>query len=625
MSFLAPIGLLALLTIPVIVILHLLNEQRNRVKVPSLMLWQNVPRRLEGDRSRRLPLTLLLLMHLLAAALIALALARPQLPGGLSAEARHTAILIDTSTSMATDDGGATRFDRALGHARGLLGSLGPGDRATVIAAGPQARIVASGGAGDAAALVAAIDALEPGGTGTNLDAALTLAEAALDPQLSRQVVVITDAAMPEQTARAVAAPLEWAQVGGDRSNRAITTFAARPWSGKIQVYARVANYGGEPYAGSVRLFADGQETSADPLSIAPGGETEFTWAVPAGVASLRLELDGRDALPRDDSAYLGVARARPLRVLVVSGRPAPFQRALDAIPGVDAQTVAPAEYTGAGQQASVDLTIFDSFLPPAWPAGAALAVNPQPGNPLLEVTSDPLQLTERELRLSGSLLEGLSLTGVNFGSARAVSAPAWATVLLTADEIPLIMRGRHEGREVAIWSFDLAAGNLPTRLAFPLLMARTVRDLAPPALPPSVQAGESVSVRPDPRATEVRLIGPEGTEISIPAAPAVTLDRLVLPGLYQVEELRGEERVLVGLVGVNAGAPSESNLSPRPLPQLTAPESAPGSGPQIITADIWPWLVLAALVVLGLEWLYVLLRRGRRAPVVPQRGITRG
>lgn len=630
MSFLLPIGLAALMTLPVILALHLLNEQRRRTRVPSLLLWQNVPRRFEGERSRRLPITALLLLHLLAAALIGLALGRPQIPGPTTGEARHTAILLDTSTSMAAEDGGATRFQQALDRAREIVRGMAPGDRATVVAMGPQARIVASGGAGDAAALDAALGQLQPGGTGTNLDAALTLAEAALDPQLSRRVLVITDGAMQDQAPRAVAAPLEWVQVGDERPNRAITAFSTRSWGGRIHVYARVANFGRQSYVGNIRLVADDETVSIDPLSIAAGGETELTWTAPGGSTWLRVEMAGDDALPQDDSAVVGVARARPLSALVVSGSPAQLQRVLGALPGVAVTTVAPADYAGATDaRSAADLTIFDGFLPPEWPAGATLAISPPPGNPLLEVTSD-VRLSDRELRLSGTTLGDLSLSGVNLGSGRAVTPPAWAETLLTADEIPLIMRGRSDGREIAIWTFDLASGNLPSRLAFPLLMARTVRDLAPPALPTSIAAGDAVQLRPDPRANEVQLtlVAPatpgeradESGVITLPAGAAVTIDRLTQPGLYRVEELRGEQTALVGLVGVNAGSTAESNLTPRPAPQLSAPDQALGAATQSLMTDIWPWLALAAAAVLAIEWLYVLLRgRGRGRAALPQ------
>ncbi|RMD75160.1 MAG: VWA domain-containing protein, partial [Chloroflexi bacterium] len=78
MSLLAPFGLLALLTLPVIVVLHMVRSRRRQVVVPSLLLWQQIPLR-PSTRRRRLRLTLLLLLHLIAALLIGLALAQPQI------------------------------------------------------------------------------------------------------------------------------------------------------------------------------------------------------------------------------------------------------------------------------------------------------------------------------------------------------------------------------------------------------------------------------------------------------------------------------------------------------------------------------------------------------------------
>src|SRR5919202_3406104 len=110
MIFLLPLGLLALLTLPIILVLHLLRERRRRVAVPSLLHWLNVPRRREGQRIRRLPLTLLLLLHLLIAGLLGLAIGRPQIFGALSGGNRQLIVVLDTSTSMAAREGTKTRF-----------------------------------------------------------------------------------------------------------------------------------------------------------------------------------------------------------------------------------------------------------------------------------------------------------------------------------------------------------------------------------------------------------------------------------------------------------------------------------------------------------------------------------
>src|SRR5262245_4266338 len=124
MTFLLPLGLLALLTLPIIVVLHMLRERRRRVAVPSLLHWLNVPRRREGERVRRLPWSLLLLLQLLVAGLLGLALGQPQLAGPLSGAARQLAIVVDASTSMAARDGVTSRFAAAQSRARDLLRGL---------------------------------------------------------------------------------------------------------------------------------------------------------------------------------------------------------------------------------------------------------------------------------------------------------------------------------------------------------------------------------------------------------------------------------------------------------------------------------------------------------------------
>jgi hypothetical protein len=604
MTFLLPLGLFGLLTLPVILLLHLLRERRRRMAVPSLLHWQNLPRKREGERIRRLPLTLLLLLHLLAAALIGLALGRPQLAGALGGAPRQTAIIIDTSTSMAARDGASTRLAQARERARTALNGLGGGDRAILIAAGPAARVVASGGVADVAGLQAALDQLRPGGTGADLAGALTLAEAAFDQQRDRQVLVISDGALPPAPERTVAAPLDWQQVGSDQPNRAIVAFAARPSGANIQVYARAANYGPTPIQTSIALYGDDQALGSRDVAIAAGSETELTWTLPARYSWLRAALDGRDALPQDDDGFISLSQTRTVRALLVSEQPDALRRALAAVPGVSVTVAAPSSYSPAS--AAADLTLFDGFLPQAWPEGAILAINPPPGNPLVPVAQRSSSPAAGDLVQHAGLLEGLSLEGVRFGATRAVTPPAWAETQLALGDTPLILRGRSGAHEIAIWTFDPAAGNLPTRLAFPLLVARTVRDLTPPALPASILAGARLTLRPDPRAAEIDLSGPESMRATVPVSRSAEIDTLTLPGFYRVEERAGGETVFRGQVAVNAGAAIESDLRSRPTPPIVGAAQSPVGAPQREMRDIWPWLALGALAVLMLEWGYI-------------------
>jgi hypothetical protein len=622
MSLLTPLGLLALLTLPLIVLLHLMRERRRRVVVPSLLLWQLMPRRQEAQRRRRLPLTLLLLLHLLAAALLALALARPQWLTSLLGREQHLAVIIDTSASMAAPTGGVgagSRLDAARDRALALVAGLSGRDTLTLIVAGPEARLLDSAGPAGIARLRAALNGLTSGGVGSDIVGALTLAAADMQGQPAGRAVVITDAALPTLDADLRRAPqglaVAWEQVGASLPNRAMITFAARPRgaSGPVQVYARAANYSDTPFSSFVRLYGDGRLLDTRPVSFSPQGNVELTWVAPAGMTLLRVEIDGGDRLPADDTAALSLNIARPLRTLLVSSSPAAVERALKSIPGVSLRVIAPADYAGASTP-GVDLTVLDGTLPERWPPGAVLAINPPTSGRLLSVsgrTGSPAPGAADLRSGPDALFDGVSLGSVEFGPAPFITPPDWARALLSRGDQPLILRGSVGQSEVAIWAFDLAHSNLTTRLAFPLLLARTVRDLVPAPLPSSALAGQIVALRPDPRADTIELTDPGGavSRLPVPRGQAARVS-LADPGVYALRELAGAGEIFAGQLPVNAGSARESDLTPRPLPAATEAPPAVASDPARDSRPLWPWLAAAALAVMFGEWAYVHARR---------------
>lgn len=623
MTFLAPIGLIALLTLPLILLLHLIGERRRRQIVPSLMLWQGIPVRPDGARWKMLPISLLLLLHLLAATLIGLALARPQIAGLPSDGARHTAVLIDTSTSMGASEGAQTRLDLAKARARALIAEMRPGDRMTIMSVGTRAQILSEGGAADAPLLNAALDRLRAGGVGVDLHGAIALAEASLDREHTRRIVAFSDGAIAPVEPRRVSVPFEWSVVGSAQPNRAIVTFAARPWGGKLQVYARIANYDARQFSTTLRLYGDGQLIGSDIVPLSPNGEYELTWSLPTAYVELRAELDTADALAADDQAFLSVQSVRPISALLVSSRPDPLVRALSAVPGVSITTLTPQDYL-ARPGGAADLTVLDGVLPAAWPEGAILVINPPPDSPLLTVGGTPQAISSTNLVRNGELLDGLGFSGVRFGDVYALDPPPWATPLLASRsdalddtgavirvETPLVLRGQVDGREIAIWNFDLLRGNLPSRLAFPLLTVRTVRDLTATVPPSAITLGAQVALRPDLRTESVTLIAPDGSSDLMAPRAAGALASLTQPGFYQIEERVGARVIYQASIGVNAGSPGESRLDPQAPPPISGAEQDAGAaGPLTQPVDLWPWLAAAGLLVLAGEWLYVVLRR---------------
>lgn len=640
MAFLVPLGLLALITLPIIVWLHLIRERRRRVVVPSLLLWQEVPKKVDNQRRLRLPLTLLLLLHLLAAALLALALSQPQWLSRRSGSGNHLALIIDSSTSMDAREGaglfgqeGRTRLDQAREQARSLINGLVPGESLTLISAGPRARVIATGTYDQRTGLLYALDTLVSEGVGSDIPGALTLAQAALDTHDGGRIVVFSDnaastisASTATESTRRIVRPgtdIEWVSVGSDRDNRAIVAFGARPSNRPITpVYARVANYGTTPVETRVFLFGDEQLLGTHYVNLPADGEADLTWEkVPAGIRVLRVELEGQDALAADDRASLILEQTRPVQVVLVSAQPGPLERALTAIRGVSVTVVDPVEYATTPTTVRADLTIFEGMLPDQLPPGGVLLIYPpEAGNTLLTVdTTRPVNTPARVVvppdSAASSMFADLSLNSVTFATVRVVQPPSWAAVQVLADDVPLILRGQVDRSQVSIWTFDLTRSNLTERLAFPLLVARTVHDLTPAPLPASMLAGEVLTVQPGVYAETLTITDPTGQTRQIDlmtTGAAMAIEDFTQTGVYILTERAGDKVLHEQRIAVNAGSPAESDLRPRPVsPDLTTARIKPLSNMsddtiQPVAQPLWPWLTLAALLVIVIEWIYI-------------------
>ena len=210
MTFLLPIGLLALLALPAIVALHLVRQRRTRLRVPTTVLWQAV-RVPPEQRQRTLPLTLLLLLHLLAALALALALANPALLPFRRQIPTHTVLVLDTTTSMAATDESPSRFAAAQSAALAAIDGLGENDTLALVTLSDPPRLLGTGGAEDRPRLAALVRGLAPAGAGGDLAGALHIANSTLTTERQQRILVLTDTSLVAPTRPlSTPAPLEW-------------------------------------------------------------------------------------------------------------------------------------------------------------------------------------------------------------------------------------------------------------------------------------------------------------------------------------------------------------------------------------------------------------------------------
>lgn len=601
MNLLQPLALWGLALLPIIIILHMLRSRRRRVTVSSAMLWRDLPPPTLGTRRQRIPWTLLLLLHLLIAALIVAALTRPTLTQWLSTRAMHHIVILDTTTSMVAREGGVTRFDQARVQVEGLIRGLTPKDRLTLIALNTQPQVLAQAEAEDRVRLTTALAQLRPGGTGADLAQALHLASGVIDATRDNRVLVLSDRALAAASRRdlptTLTAPIVWPTLGGAASNQALLHVSSRRRpDGQTMVFARVANYAPTQVTRRLQLYGDSDRLAEASVQLRAEGEYEQVWTVPAGVKVVEVRLAGDDALSADDRAFLSLEEGRRRAAVVVGRNTDALARALRANPTLRVTVTPPESYRPLPE---TELTVFEGFLPATLPEGGVIVVNP-PNDSLFRSAAPRLTLALD--RADDPLVSGIDFAAVRFGDVPRVNLPSWAQPVVTVRDHPLIARGQVGGSRVVALTFDLKNTNLPTKLAFPLLLARAVIEVTRPPLPSTIQAGQTVGITTTGGEVKVARAVDIG-ERPVPLGPGGVLERTEEPGLYSVTETRGTQTTAIGRFAVHAGSAIESDLRPQPIPTFQA---APAPVVEITSEatgrELWFYLAALALAILTLE-----------------------
>ncbi|WP_322814020.1 BatA and WFA domain-containing protein [Chloroflexus sp.] len=614
MSFLAPLALISAAIVgPIIVAMYLLKLRREERVISSTFLWQRMVRDIEANAPwQKLRRNLLLLLQLLLMILLVLALARPFLPvTGISGS--NLIIIFDRSASMLATDEPPTRLEAARRQAIALIDQLPDNGRATIITVGGQmeAPIASSN---DRRELRRVIEQIQPSYSNqSDLTQALTLASALAAREPDSEVAIISDGNVTLPDGLRVPARVRYFPIGRATDNVAINAIALQPGPFEQTLFVQATNYGGRPVTRRLSIYLDGRLDFAIDLTIDPGREQSLTQSIPATVTIVEARLDENgDALPVDDRAFAVSPQRETVRVRLVSDGNRFLETALSLLPGIEVVKAPTTTTTFTESAAEIPLTIFDGVTPAELPPGNLLFIGPLQSTELFSITGEFDFPLIRPATLEDPLLRNVRLNDVNILRAPRIVPGTWARVIVDSDGGPLLLAGEREGRRIVVLAFDLHLSDLPLNIAFPLLLSNMIEYLLPVS---GVQltTGQPIVAPVDPSIEEVRIIRPDGRVVSSRDGQVQVQTNQTfytntdVPGVYTLEERRGNEVIASRRFAVNLFAPNESRIEPRrdlSIPQISGAQSTvvrERDGRQ----EIWRWLALVALIVLLIEWLY--------------------
>ncbi len=442
-----PWGLLALLGLPAVLAIHLLQRRAVVIPVSTLFLLESLPRESDaGRRVERLRRSLPLGLQLLAVLILTWLLADPQWLEKNSVQ--RIAVMLDSSASMSV--------------AKPVVLTDLPRDLARLASATTQSEVYLldsrqSGGplyhGPEGEGILAALGAWRPAGGTHDPTPALRLARnlAGRDGL----VLYVTDAAAnlpPGVRLYACGRPVDNAGIAG---------VTVEETSGQLEWRATLRNYSGTAQTRQWQVTAGSAVLSSGNLTLPPGGLQQQRGVFPPGMDELTLTLSP-DAFPVDDLAPVLRPKWKEVTVslpVATSAVDRIYEALFASLPGV--------RITPGG--AAVPVVAYNP-LNPQLPAGAAVIFvrDPKPSAPVLSGTL----LVEKH-----PLTEGLGWQGlVCQDSMKVPLRPEDEPLVWIGDRAVVFLRTA-EGAQQLCFNFDLNKSNARRLPALVLTLHRWMED----------------------------------------------------------------------------------------------------------------------------------------------------
>ena len=386
MSFLHPLGFLALIGVPVLILIYIIKNRYTEQTVASTYLWTLSERFIK----RRIPINRItgiinLILQILAVVAVALILAHPviSLPGA----AKEYCFILDGSGSMNMVQEGKTRFNLGKDRIEKIISGAMNGSTYTLIYAGESTDVIYSG-LTDKGTALEILDKLSVSYSSNGLTDAHRTAQNYFNDYPWAETYLITDRYYEETQNLTVI------NVAASVQNYSVTDVGYVHADGALQVTGKVISYDSDATLKLSLYFNDSKQVfSTQQVEVVKGEDTPFTFRcvyldedgeeqAKIDFEWLKVTIDNKDAMALDNEVTVfNVVHENISRTLIVSAdtgdNPSFFlTAALTASGNTQFDVISGKEYNG---QKGYGLYIFDGYTPDEMPReGAVWFINPQ-------------------------------------------------------------------------------------------------------------------------------------------------------------------------------------------------------------------------------------------------------
>jgi Mg-chelatase subunit ChlD len=410
---------------------------------------------------------------------------------------------------------------------------------------------------------------------------------------------------------------------------------------GSVRVFTRLQSTFQNERSVALRCSVNGETVAASSATI-PGAasadglssEATFSFDIENEAGGLlAISVAGDDALEADNRAWLTLAPPQPLRILMI--RPdgpllngsANLAFALETVypPPQEVRVVTESEARASGQllataEGGFDLVVYDSVSPPSVPELPTLIFNAAPPVPRVSV-SQPQEPTGSEFlfwRRSHPVMRNVVPDGVIIYRRSNLTvddgplddaAMVVRTTELASDPQPLIVLLEFARTRSLVIGFALDNTTWWQDRSFPIFIQNAVDFLAPPTTEQSgrvITTSDPIRVSPLEAFEGASIVAADGSVIRVPSPSseeAVLVPPLARVGVYELTPSQ-ESSASPRLIPVSLLNRFESLSAAAPSIEIGGRAIDEDSGGGMARREIWNWLILAATVLLILEWI---------------------
>lgn len=601
MRFLYLWPFILLILIAVIILMYLLKQKAVDQPFSSLFLWREMYRNMEANTPwEKLKKNWLMILQIITLIVLILALASPYLLKGGSASG-NVVIVIDNSAGMNNQWGdGRTRLEQAIEDATDYVQKLRAGTRITLFSVAEDAVLLISN-SDEKSEVIERIKAIEPTVYAGNCVPAVEMIESMQAQWDEVETVYFTDTYVPLGNTTGYMVDMCTAV-----NNVGIEYVGHGKNGGQLTVLAKIVNYGTSEMTTDVNLYGGGNLLDLQTVTI-NAGESSIVYFenVPYEGDIIYVELTNQDDLLLDNTCYDILTEQEESNILLMTDSNLYLEKALALVDNVTVTKSNDIESFTEFANQDYDLYIFDGMVP---------SVLPTEGNmifigckcPELYNVTETLQgvLVKTQERTITKYLEDYEF-GV--GQTYIYEVPTWGESFLETDDKCAGFIGLNQMQTICVIGFDFHNTDLPLKMEFPLMIYNIMSECVSSGMLSKnvVFPGNQVQVNGKLDGDLPMVTFPDETQKVLHDNVSGFSDTDML-GVYTITQ-KQKDTEKTAYIAVNFPT-SENTINDIPANAADIDEGTVKTNVDVIL-ELRSYVILAALLLLGAEWVFFLRR----------------